>query len=96
MGAERQSATRGALKTGGGCGASIAHAWSRCVDASTADFFFLFFLHKSCNLFNILLVIRSASVERFYVSRIRDLKLEKAVLVLESTVAILEQTVIPG
>ena len=59
MGAERPSHTRGALKTrggcrasiahawspktGDGCRASIAHAWSRRVDASTAPYFFLLF-----------------------------------------------------
>ena len=85
MGAERPSPTRGALKTGGGCRASIALAWSRRVDAWTRrvdawtrqppNFFFLFFfflLDKSCNLSKIVSVLLSGSVEIFFVSRMRD------------------------
>ena len=67
--------TRGALKTGGGCRASITHAWSRRVDASTAPFFFLSFflllLDTSCNLSKFVSVLLSASVERVGVSRMR-------------------------
>ena len=70
--------THGALKTGGGCRASIAHAWSRrvdactrgCVDAWTRQpphfiYFFIFCLDKSRKLSKIVSVLRSASVERF-------------------------------
>ena len=42
------------------------------VDASTAKFFFFFFLDKSRKLSKIVLVLRSASVKRFDVSRMRD------------------------
>ena len=68
--------TRGALKTGGGCRASIAPVWSCRVDAWTRQpphFFCLsFFLDKSRKLSKIVSVLRSASVERFFVSRMRD------------------------
>ena len=76
--------TRGALKTVGGCRASIAPAWIRHVDARTrvgvdawtrrrvSRPFFFFFLDKSRKLSKILLVLQSASVERFDVSRMRD------------------------
>ena len=77
--------TRGAHKTGGGCRASIAPACSRRVDAWTPVcvdpwtrqppplfIYFNFFLEKSRKLSKIVLVLRSASVERFDVSRARD------------------------
>ena len=67
---------RGALKTGGGSRASITHAWSRRVDAWTGQpthFLLLFFFKdKSCKLSKIVSVLRSASVGRFDVSRMRD------------------------
>ena len=70
MGAERPSPPRGAV------------AWTRVrvdastrgrVDTSTAPYFyFYFFLDKSRKLFKIVSVLRSASVERFDVSLMRD------------------------
>ena len=68
--------TCGALKTGGGCRASIAPAWIRRVDAQRRErvnrpIFFLF-LDKSRKLSKIVSVLQSASVERFNVSRMRD------------------------
>ena len=61
-------------KMGDGCRASIAHAWSRRVDAWTRQpaLFYLFFKDKLCNLSKIVLFLLSASVERFFVSRMRD------------------------
>ena len=54
------------------CGRADACMRGR-VDASTAPFFFLFFfLDKSRKLSKIVSVLQSASVERFYVSRMRD------------------------
>ena len=65
--------THGALKTGGVCRASIAHVWSRCVDAWTRQPpLFYFFLVKLCNLSKIVSVLLSASFKRFFVSRMRD------------------------
>ena len=91
VGAERPSATspsatrplatrpsyykRGALKTRGGYRASIARAWSRCLDAWTRQlphFLFIFFLDKSRNLLKFVSVLLSASVERVGVTRMRD------------------------
>ena len=63
MGAERPLPTRGAV------------AWSRCVDASTAPIFFLYFfllLDKSRNLSKFVSVLLSASIERVGVSRMWD------------------------
>ena len=74
--------THGALKTEGGCRASIAPAWIRHVDARTrvcVDAWTrgrvncpFFFLDKSHKLSKIVSVLQSASVERFDVSRMRD------------------------
>ena len=76
--------TCGALRTGGGCRASIAPAWIHRVDARTRvcvdawtrgcvnrPIFFLL-LDKSRKLSKIVSVLQSASVERFDVSRMRD------------------------
>ena len=70
--------TCGALKTGGGCRASIAPAWIRHVDARTRVCVDAWtrqpphFFSSSGNLSNIISVLRSTSVERFHVSRMRD------------------------
>ena len=94
MGAEHPSPTRpsyythGALKTRGGCRASIAHVWSPKNRGMGAEpplpthgavawtrqppHIFFLFLDKSRNLSKIVSVLRYASVERFDVSRMRD------------------------
>ena len=77
MGAERPSPTRGALKTGGGCRGpsptrvAVARTRGR-VNRPIFFNFFLNFLDKSRNLSKIVSVLLSASVERFFVSRVRD------------------------
>ena len=70
VGAERLSPPRGAVALM----RVHVYAWTRGrVDTSTAPYFyFYFFLDKSRKLFKIVSVLRSASVERFDVSRMRD------------------------
>ena len=71
MGAKRLLPPRGSVV----CMHGRVYAWT-CgrVDASTAPFFLLLFvlLDKSLKLSKILSVLRSASVQRFDVSRMRD------------------------